>query len=234
MDPSLESFCVLGGEGFVGQAIIQGLLASHPPQRVSSLGLTQRTFSPSNYRFFRTDVTSKSDILASLRLSGATTVFHTVSPHPTASAEARSESMVIAANGINGLRTCALRFGGIFGPGDRQVLPGFIKVYHDGQTSFQMGQNLNLFDFVYISNVVHAHLLAASPHRNRFDQFSQIYLDPSSEGVGVAGEVFVISNGEPARRVLGYEPLVSLEEGIKEAVAAYKTEEQRLQAQKRN
>lgn len=105
-----------------------------------------------------------------------------------------------------------------------------------------MGQNLNLFDFVYIANVVHAHLLAAarlsappippsvfatrlppvastitprppptssqphpttlSPpslpaHRNRFDQFSPSYLDPAGTGVGVAGEVFVVSNGEP-------------------------------------
>lgn len=102
-----------------------------------------------------------------------------------------------------------------------------------------MGQNLNLFDFVYIANVVHAHLLAAArlsapplpvssfetrlppvsstistrlpptslkqhpgppvlpAHRNRFDQFSPLYLDPSGVGVGVAGEVFVVSNGEP-------------------------------------
>lgn len=81
-----ESFAVLGGEGFVGQAIVQGLLKSHPPQAVASFGLTQRTFTPS-YRFFRTDVTSYDEVLASLRRSGATTVFHTVSPHPTATAE---------------------------------------------------------------------------------------------------------------------------------------------------
>lgn len=46
-------------------------------------------------------------------------------------------------------------------PGDRQVLPGFIKVYASGQSVFQMGDNSNLFDFVTVKNVVHAHLLAA-------------------------------------------------------------------------
>lgn len=46
-------------------------------------------------------------------------------------------------------------------PGDRQVLPGFIEVYKSGQSIFQMGDDLNLFDFVTLKNVVHAHLLAA-------------------------------------------------------------------------
>ncbi|KAK4700467.1 hypothetical protein P7C70_g5781, partial [Phenoliferia sp. Uapishka_3] len=308
-----ESFAVLGGEGFVGQAIIQSLLSNHPPSAVASFGLTQRTFFPPSYRFFHTDVTSYSAVLSSLKLSGATTVFHTVSPHPTASKEmcekvnvqgtkaileacreagvrklvftssvtvcfdgkdivncderlpkvegsrdpyvatkAAAEALVIEANGKGGLLTCALRFGGIFGPGDRQCIPGLIKVYHDSQTSFQMGYNLNLFDFIHIDNVVHAHILAAerlssppispsifedrlppvyssipyrfvptslqhSPSslkapapdplpamRHRFDQFA--FLSPSSHSasppsdsplLSVAGETFIISNGEP-------------------------------------
>lgn len=41
------------------------------------------------------------------------------------------------------------------------MLPGFIGVYNAGQSAFQMGDNLNLFDFVTVKNVVHAHLLAA-------------------------------------------------------------------------
>lgn len=57
-------------------------------------------------------------------------------------------------------------------PGDRQAIPGFIGVYHAGQTSFQIGRNKNLFDFVHISNVVHAHLLAAS-------RLSALLLPPS-------------------------------------------------------
>lgn len=36
-----------------------------------------------------------------------------------------------------------------------------IKVLHDHQSAFQIGDNLTLLDFVHIKNVVHAHLLAA-------------------------------------------------------------------------
>jgi sterol-4alpha-carboxylate 3-dehydrogenase (decarboxylating) len=130
-------------------------------------------------------------------------------------------------------------------PGDRQAIPGIIKVFHAGQTAFQIGNNLNLFDWVHVDNVVHAHILAAkrldSPPldvasftdrlplsnasitlrtiptsertdvshlpppplsnvdsplpatRNRFHQFHAA--TPAT--VGVAGEAFIITNGEP-------------------------------------
>ncbi|GAA5889861.1 hypothetical protein JCM6882_004344 [Rhodosporidiobolus microsporus] len=219
-----ESFAVIGGEGFLGAALISALHERHPTTHVASFGLTQRHFAPEGYRFFRTDITSLSSLTDSLRASRATTVFHTASPHAMASAEvwekvnvegtklvvqackeagvkklvftssmtvvyeegvplmnvderipmietegeatyagtkAKAEKIVLDANGQEGLLTCALRLGGIIGPGDRQVLPGFIGVYKAGQSAFQMGDNLNLFDFVTLKNVVHAHLLAA-------------------------------------------------------------------------
>ena len=46
-------------------------------------------------------------------------------------------------------------------PGDRQATPGFISVYKNNQTNWQIGDNTNLFEFTYVDNVVHAHLLAA-------------------------------------------------------------------------
>lgn len=48
-----------------------------------------------------------------------------------------------------------------FRPGDRQVMPGLLKVYNDGKTHFQVGNNNNLFDWTYVGNVAKAHLLAA-------------------------------------------------------------------------
>lgn len=42
------------------------------------------------------------------------------------------------------------------------MLPGLINVLKSHQTSFQIGSNTTLFDFVHIDNVVHAHLLAAA------------------------------------------------------------------------
>ncbi|GAA5838155.1 hypothetical protein JCM11251_004726 [Rhodosporidiobolus azoricus] len=411
-----ESFAVIGGEGFLGAALISALHERHSVTQVASFGLTQRHFTPSGYRFFRTNITSLSSLTDSLRASGATTVFHTASPHASASPElwekvnvegtklvvqackeagvkklvftssmtvvyeegvplknvderipmietegeatyagtkAKAEQIVLAANGQDGLLTCALRLGGIIGPGDRQVLPGFIGVYNAGQSAFQMGDNLNLFDFVTVKNVVHAHLLAAvrldappispslletrippvsvtvprrtlpsSRHpdvvhptspppiedpllpagRNRFNQFYDASSpnSPSSSPLTVAGQAFFITNGEPvnfwsfarmvyhvysgkpqrwwdplvfpgsvgmlfatlaewagalqgkkpiecgvnraymqyvlkdmyfdierARRILGYEPIESLEDGIRSGVEWYKADEER-------
>lgn len=81
-----ESFAVIGGEGFVGQALMQGLITRYPSNPVASFGLTQRTFT-TGYRFFHTDITSLESLSVSLKASGATTVFHTASPHADASTE---------------------------------------------------------------------------------------------------------------------------------------------------
>ncbi|GAA5824472.1 hypothetical protein JCM10212_003545 [Sporobolomyces blumeae] len=75
--------------------------------------------------------------------------------------KAKAERIVLDANGKNGLLTVALRPAGIFGPGDRQALPGVMAVLKSGKTKFQVGSNENLFDWTYVDNVVHAHLIAS-------------------------------------------------------------------------
>ncbi|KAJ9121954.1 hypothetical protein QFC24_004537 [Naganishia onofrii] len=82
--------------------------------------------------------------------------------------KADAERLVLLANGVplenntgGNLLTCALRPAGIFGPYDRQQLAGFKSVITNGQTRFQIGSNDNLFDWTYVGNVAHAHLLAA-------------------------------------------------------------------------
>ncbi|GAA5958370.1 hypothetical protein JCM3765_004809 [Sporobolomyces pararoseus] len=75
--------------------------------------------------------------------------------------KAKAERIVLEANGKNGLLTVALRPAGIFGPGDRQALPGVMEVLKSGKTKFQVGSNENLFDWTYVDNVVHAHLIAS-------------------------------------------------------------------------
>ncbi|KAG7539627.1 hypothetical protein FFLO_03426 [Filobasidium floriforme] len=74
--------------------------------------------------------------------------------------KAQAEKLVLAANGAE-LQTCALRPAGIFGEGDRQLLTGLQQVMRNGQTKFQIGTNENLFDWTYVGNVAHAHLLAS-------------------------------------------------------------------------
>jgi len=267
--------------------------------------------------------------------------------------KAAAEKIVLEANGHGNLKTVALRPAAIFGPGDRQFIPGLIQVLKEGKAHMQVGDIKNLFDATYVTNLADAHLLAADRltstaegydvdihsrkttvratlpdppvptslglrtadeddipiGRSRFDQFSAAVIDlaneDAAEGVpganhpmGVAGQAFFITNGEPvpfwsfskavwqeysgdsglydaskkpwaiprdlvmpiadlaesvmgifgkqptftrfkltivtaerwyniekARRVLGYEPKVGIEEGIKRSVAWVKEQE---------
>ncbi|SCV02745.1 LAME_0H04808g1_1 [Lachancea meyersii CBS 8951] len=101
--------------------------------------------------------------------------------------KATAESMVLKANSPkDGFYTIALRPAGIFGPGDRQLVPGLRNVAKMGQSKFQIGDNNNLFDWTYVGNVADAHVLAAEK-----------LLDATS-CPRVAAETFFITNDSPA------------------------------------
>lgn len=88
--------------------------------------------------------------------------------------------------------TCAIRPSGIFGVGDRVVLPGLLDGYFKGRTKVQIGSNRNLFDFSESTNVAHGHYLAAvALAKQHKDQ------RPRKDDEKVDGEVFFITNGEP-------------------------------------
>jgi sterol-4alpha-carboxylate 3-dehydrogenase (decarboxylating) len=116
-----------------------------------------------------------------------------------------AEKAIIAANGKQGLLTTIIRPSGIFGyaspgslcfihhtikyfdcysPGDRQLMVNLYNVYERGRTGIQIGNNKNLTDWTYVTNVADAHILAA-------DKLSPS-IDPP-----VAGEIFYITNDEP-------------------------------------
>ena len=99
--------------------------------------------------------------------------------------KAAAETAVMNANDNNGLRTVCLRPGGIFGPGDRQLVPGLRASAKLGQLKFQLGDNNNLFDWSYAGNVADAHVLAA-----------QKVLDPETRDP-ISGETFFVTNDSP-------------------------------------
>lgn len=72
------------------------------------------------------------------------------------------------------------------------MLPPMINVYHTSKTGFQLGGNDNLFDFTYVENVAHAHLLAA----RRLLQTLQLSTQ-SPDDERVDGEAFLITNDSP-------------------------------------
>ncbi|TWU78018.1 erg26, C-3 sterol dehydrogenase [Metarhizium rileyi] len=107
--------------------------------------------------------------------------------------KAAAEELVLAANrSPSKLLTTSLRPAGIFGEGDVQTLHGFIKAYQTNKSHIQLGDNTNLFDFTYVGNVAHAHLLAA--HALLLTARSPTQpLDHEK----VDGEVFLVTNDSP-------------------------------------
>lgn len=104
-----------------------------------------------------------------------------------------AEGIVLAANRKYGdMLTVALRPAGIFGEGDVQTIPSMLTAYEKGQTKFQLGQNNNLFDFTYVGNVAHAHLLATTALLDTHTRSTQP-LDHEK----VDGEAFFITNDSP-------------------------------------
>ncbi|KAJ8774795.1 hypothetical protein K2173_017241 [Erythroxylum novogranatense] len=99
--------------------------------------------------------------------------------------KAQSEALILFANNIDGLLTCALRPSNVFGPGDTQLVPFLVDLAKSGWAKFIMGSGENMSDFTYVENVVHACICAAEALDSRL--------------VSVAGKVFFITNLEPMK-----------------------------------
>jgi len=93
-----------------------------------------------------------------------------------------AERAVLAVEPSSGLLTCSIRPSGIFGPRDVQAWPGFIEVGKNGKSRLQIGDGSNTFDWTYIDNIVHAHVLAS---------------DKLEKGTPVVQQAYFITNDEP-------------------------------------
>lgn len=99
--------------------------------------------------------------------------------------KAQAEALVLCANNIGGLLTCALRPSNVFGPGDTQLVPFLVNLARSGWAKFIIGSGDNMSDFTFAENVAHAHICAAKA------------LD--SQMISVAGKAFFITNLEPMK-----------------------------------
>ncbi|MCJ1386214.1 erg26, C-3 sterol dehydrogenase [Xylographa soralifera] len=107
---------------------------------------------------------------------------------PYRQTKALADALVLAANDANhangtSFKTCSLRPSSIFGEGDVQTFPGILAALANRETRYQIGDNTNHFDFVYVENVADAHITAARALL--------------SNAPGVAGEAFFITNDAP-------------------------------------
>jgi UDP-glucose 4-epimerase len=161
---------------------------------------------------------------------------------PYAASKLSGEQYVLAYARAGLLEGAALRYFNVFGP--RQdplgayaaVIPLFFKAALTGSTAAVFGDGLQTRDFTYVDNVVEANLLAATGPAERVNGsvcnagaggrtslLELLALVQQVSGREVAlehrpprgGDVRdSLASLERARQVLGYEPLVSLEQGL--------------------
>eukprot|EP01117_Protostelium_nocturnum_P000879 TRINITY_DN1120_c1_g2_i4.p2 TRINITY_DN1120_c1_g2~~TRINITY_DN1120_c1_g2_i4.p2 ORF type:complete len:344 (+),score=95.89 TRINITY_DN1120_c1_g2_i4:99-1130(+) len=101
---------------------------------------------------------------------------------PYSKTKAEAEKYVLEANGRKNLSTISLRPSGLFGPRDVQSWPGFIETAKQGKSKVMIGDGSNQFDWTYIENVAHAHLLAS---------------DKLTTGSSISGKAYFITNDDP-------------------------------------
>jgi UDP-glucose 4-epimerase len=160
---------------------------------------------------------------------------------PYAVSKLAAERYAVGFSRVYGLETVALRYFNVFGP--RQdptsqyaaVVPRFISAVRDGRPVPIHGDGEQSRDFTYVANVVDANLLAA-----RADGVSGVVLNVATGrtlsvnaladaigdtlGLPVEKEYLPLRAGDVrdswaditrARELLGYEPSVSLEDGLR-------------------
>ena len=148
-----------------------------------------------------------------------------------------------------GFETVVLRYFNVFGP--RQdpnsqyaaVIPIFITRMLNGQAPIVFGDGTQSRDFTYIANVVHGNLLAAEAsaavgHIINMAAGMRVSLNTLIDSLNNLMGTEMAADYQPeragdikhssadislARELLGYEPVVSLQDGIRETLEYYKS-----------
>ena len=151
---------------------------------------------------------------------------------------------------IYGLEAICLRYFNVFGP--RQdpnspyaaAIPKFIVALRQGRAPIVYGNGEQTRDFTYVTNVVDANLLACRRKATDFQAFNIGYgtrttinqiiemlnkilktkIKPEYTNKRVGDVLHSRAHIEKARRALGYEPTVGIEEGLKKTCDYWTTE----------
>ncbi|MEM9193957.1 MAG: NAD-dependent epimerase/dehydratase family protein [Myxococcota bacterium] len=108
--------------------------------------------------------------------------YSSISQAPYADSKIAAEKEVLAASGVGGVATCALRPHVVFGPYDQRLLPAVLGKAKAGKLRWGVGRGDKLSDFTYIDNLIDAVIAAEE----------RLALDSP-----VAGEAYFVTNGEP-------------------------------------
>jgi sterol-4alpha-carboxylate 3-dehydrogenase (decarboxylating) len=113
--------------------------------------------------------------------------------------KAEAEAEILAANrkhGDSSMLTLSLRPATAFGERDTICMGKIVSNCRQGKGKFQIGPGNNLYDFIYIGNLVDAHLLAAYALLHGYGK------PAPTKAVRVDGETFNVTNDE---RILFWE-----------------------------
>jgi len=163
---------------------------------------------------------------------------------PYAVAKLAAERFCTSFSRVYAMEVVSLRYFNVFGP--RQdplsqyaaVVPRFIRAVSDGRTVTVYGDGEQSRDFTYVDNVVAANLLAADAARVQGEAVNvatggSVTVNELADTIGRLLPAAVEKTYEPereadvraswadlseARRLLGYEPHVGLEEGLRRTI----------------
>jgi 3beta-hydroxy-delta5-steroid dehydrogenase/steroid delta-isomerase len=106
-----------------------------------------------------------------------------------------AEKLVLEANEREGLRTAAIRPGGVWGPGEgAMMVQDFLEHLAAGEFKVMIGDGKSVTDNVHVDSVVDGHFLVAQ----------KLSDDPDLVG----GQAYFVTDDEPTNPVLWYRPIV--------------------------
>jgi 3beta-hydroxy-delta5-steroid dehydrogenase/steroid delta-isomerase len=109
--------------------------------------------------------------------------------------KSQAEKLVLEADDSNGLRTAAVRPGGVWGPGEgAMMVDDFLEHLAAGQFKIMIGNGRSVTDNVHVDSVVDVHLLVAKKLTDEPDL--------------VGGQAYFVSDDEPTNPVVWYRPIV--------------------------
>jgi UDP-glucose 4-epimerase len=170
---------------------------------------------------------------------------------PYAASKLSAEGYCIVYNNTYGLKTVRLRYTNIYGPRQRStknesgVITIFIERALNGLNPIIFGTGEKTRDFIYVTDVVQANLLAAELEKSAGEVFNVGYGKETSINM-LARLILKVTGREDlkivydpertadferciadiskARKILGFNPQVSLENGLKRTVAWWRTQ----------
>ena len=121
--------------------------------------------------------------------------------------KAAAEQHVLAANGRDGLLTCALRPHLIWGPRDQHLIPRLLARARSGHLR-RVGDGMNLIDIVYVENAAAAHLQAADALRSSSPLCGRAYFISQGEPVNCwewINAILALAGLEPIRKSISFQ-----------------------------